>query len=169
VELTVFTVLGIAGLVLLVASLILGEVLDSFDILDFGCSSATIGTAFTVFGFVGEIVRQTHLPSWLVWVIATALSLAVGFAVQRIINRIEKAETGVANYSIVGMQGEVTVRVTNKSGEVKLEDHRELESRLARMANYKDSSNEIPKGTRVVVLEQKGVHAIVEPVETAFS
>ncbi|MDR2702785.1 MAG: NfeD family protein, partial [Cellulomonadaceae bacterium] len=143
--------------------------LDSFEFLDFGCSSATIGTAFTVFGFVGEMVRQTHLPAFLVWAIASVLSLLVGFAVQRVINRLEKNESGVANYSIVGMQGEVTVRVTEKSGEVKLDDHRELESRLARMAKYKDNNLDIPKGTRVVVLEQKGVHAVVEPVATAFS
>jgi len=167
-ELTVFTIVGIAGLLLLVASLILGEVLDSFEVLDFGCSSATVGTALTVFGFVGEMVRQTYLPSPLVWVLAVALSLAVGFAVQRIINRLEKNETGIANYSIVGMQGEVTVRVTDKSGEVKLDDHRELESRLARIANYKNTNLDIPKGTRIVVLEQKGVHAIVEPVADVF-
>lgn len=167
-EFTVFTILGIAGLVLLLASLILGEVLDSFDFLDFGCSSAAIGTAFAVFGMVGEIVRQTHIPLPLVWVSAIALSLAVGAAIQRVINRLEKAETGVANYSIVGMQGEVTVRVTDKSGEVKLDDHRELESRLARLANFHNSNPDIPKGTRVVVLEQKGVHAIVEPLAAIF-
>jgi len=167
-EFTVFTILGIAGVMLLLASLIVGEILDSFEIFDFGCSSATIGAAFAVFGLIGEIVRQSHLPTALVWVLALVVSAAVGFAVQRIINRIERAETGVANYSIVGMQGEVTVRVTDKSGEVKLEDNRELESRLARVANYKNT-NEIPKGTRVVVLEQKGVHAIVEPVATLFS
>jgi len=172
VELTVFTVLGIAGIVMLLASLILGEVLDSLDsldILDFGCSTAAIGSGLAVFGLVGEIIRQTHIPIALVWVLASVLSLAVGFGVQRIINQLEKAETGVADYSIVGMQGEVTVRVTGKSGEVKLDDHRELESRLARIANYHNSNSEIPKGTRVVVLEQKGVHAVVEPVDAVFS
>lgn len=168
-ELTVFTILGIAGVVLLLGSLILGEVLDSFDFLDFGCSSAAIGTGFAVFGFVGEIVRQTHIPVFLVWVLALVISFAVGFAVQRVINRLEKAETGVANYSIVGMQGEVTILVTDKSGEVKLDDHRELESRLARVANYHTSNTNIPKGTKVVVLEQKGVHAIVEPINSVFN
>jgi len=167
-ELTVFTVLGIAGVVLLLVSLILGEVLDSIDVLDFGYSTAAIGSAFVVFGFVGEIIRQTPLPIALVWLTAVALSLLVGFGVQRVINRVEKAETGLADYSIVGMQGEVTVRVTGSSGEVKLDDHRELESRLARIANYRTVAPEIPKGTRVVVLEQKGVHAIVEPVTAIF-
>ena len=180
-EFTVFTILGIAGLVILLASLALGDVLDSLDfldVLDFGCSSAALGAVLAVFGLVGEIVRQTHLPLVAVWVIAIGLSLAVGYVVQRVINHLEKAETGVANYSIVGMQGEVTVRVTDSSGEVKLDDHRELESRLARAAHYRESSNkdgnptplnlEIPKGTKVVVLEQKGVHAIVEPVATIF-
>jgi len=168
VELTVFTVLGIAGLVFLVASLVLGEVLDSLEFLDFGCSSATIGIALTVFGFVGELVGRTQLPTPLVWVLAIGLSVLVGFAVQRLINRLEKSETGVADYSIVGMQGEVTVRVTNNSGEVKLDDHRELESRLARIASYHDDYEDIPKGTRIVVLEQKGVHAVVEPVASVF-
>ena len=167
-ELTVFTILGIAGLVVLLVSLTLGEVLDSLDVLDFGCSSAAVGAVFTVFGVVGELVRQTHVPTALVWVLAVVISLAVGYGVQRILNHLAKAETGVANYSIVGMQGEVTVRVTDKSGEVKLDDHRELESRLARLAHYKNTNPEIPKGTKVVVLDQKGVHAIVEPVASLF-
>jgi len=167
-ELTVFTILGIAGVVLLLASLIVGEVLDCIDILDFGYSTAAIGSALAVFGLVGETVRQTRFPLVLVWVLSIAVSFLVGLAVQRIINRVEKAESGVADYSIVGMQGEVVVRVTDSSGEVKLDDHRELESRLARIAHYRTAEPEIPKGTRVVVLEQNGVHAIVEPVSAVF-
>jgi membrane protein implicated in regulation of membrane protease activity len=168
VELTVFTILGIVGIVFLAASLILGEVLDAFEFLDVGCSSATVGAALSVFGVVGEVIRRLGLPMPLVWVLSLVLSIAVGIGVQKIINRLERSETGLADYSLVGMQGEVTVRVTDTSGEVRLDDHRELESRLARVANYKDNYQEIPKGTRIVVLEQQGVHAIVEPTAAVF-
>jgi len=167
VELTVFVILGLIGVVTLVASLVIGEIMDSLSVLDVGCSSSAIGAFFVVLGFVGETVRQNGGPLWVAWIAALVASIAVAVGVQRLINRVVKAETGLADYSIVGMQGEVRIPVTDKSGEVKLDDARELEPRLARIAGYKET-NSIPKGTRVIVLEQKGVHAIVEPVANVF-
>ena len=72
---TVFLVIGGIGLVVLLASLVFGDIFESFDIGEGGFSGIAAGVGAVVFGASGVIALASDLP--VVW----AYVIGVGFAV----------------------------------------------------------------------------------------
>jgi len=150
----VFAIIGGVGLLVLLLSLVLG------DLVEFGdgdVSGTSLGAGAVAFGSIGSIVTVNGLP--IVWAyIASALFAAlVVLGVQRLVSRLRETEDGTP-YTVVGVSGVVTSTVVpNRSGEVSLDDPREMERRLA----WADT--EIPQGARITVVEQAGSRVKVVP------
>ncbi|MBD8080310.1 NfeD family protein [Cellulosimicrobium arenosum] len=142
----VFVVIGIAGLALLLVSLLVGEIVD---IGDGAVSGTSLGVGGVVFGALGAIVTVNGLPTVLAYAGSLVAAVAVVLLVQVLVRKLRASEDGVA-VSLVGVQGIATTDIDPARGEVSLEAARELERRLAW------SDEPIPEGARVVVLEQSG-------------
>ena len=84
-----FIIVGGVGLLVVLISLVFGEL---FDLLDGAISATALGSAFTVFGAVGAIVFANDLPLWLSSVIAIAVGLAVLLAVQLLIRSFRRSK-----------------------------------------------------------------------------
>ncbi|MCB7135012.1 NfeD family protein [Cellulosimicrobium marinum] len=141
-----FIVIGIAGLALLLLSLLVGEIVD---LGDGALSGTSLGVGGVVFGAVGVIVSANDLPTWIAYVGSFVVALAVVLVVQRLVQHLRDSESGVPG-SLVGVQGTATTAIDPSTGEVSLDAAHELERRLAW------SDEPIPEGARVVVLEQSG-------------
>ncbi|NEC92845.1 hypothetical protein, partial [Streptomyces sp. SID12501] len=72
---TVFLVVGGLGLVVLLASLVFGDVFESIGVGEGGFSGIAAGVGSVVFGASGVIVLNSHLAT--VW----AYVIGVGFAI----------------------------------------------------------------------------------------
>ncbi|NMR20214.1 NfeD family protein [Cellulomonas fimi] len=153
-----FLIIGGIGLVLLLVALPLGDVLDFGD----GALSGTsLGAGAVVFGAIGAIVTANGLPTVWAYVGAALFAVLTVLVVQRLVARLRATEDGQPR-SLTGVTGVVTATITpSGSGEVSLDDARELERRLA----WADVA--IEPGTRVVVVEQSGSRVKVEPVGAA--
>ncbi|MBD7920308.1 NfeD family protein [Cellulomonas sp. Sa3CUA2] len=153
---TVFLVIGGIGLVLLLASLVFGDVFESFDIGEGGFSGIAAGIGAVVFGASGVLALAADLP--LVW----AYVIGVGFAVlasvvaQRVIKQLSDTEDGPPP-PLDGAFGMTTATTGPSGGEVRLEGVRDLEARLAW------AEEEIAAGTRVVVVAVSGSRVQVRP------
>ncbi len=141
-----YAVVGVAGLVLVVASLVLGEFIDFGD----GALSGTaLGVGGVVFGAVGAIAETNGLPSTAAYVGSIAIGVGAILLIQRLTKGLRATEDGVPT-SVVGVAGIATTEIDERRGEVRLESAQELERRLAW------SDEPIPEGARVVVVEQSG-------------
>jgi membrane protein implicated in regulation of membrane protease activity len=141
----VFAIIGALGLVLLLASLVVG---DLVDLGDGALSGTSLGVGAVVFGAVGTIVTVNDLPTWVAYVASAVVGLLAVVVAQVMIRRLAASEDGVA-VDLVGVQGTATTDITQSSGEVSLDAASELERRLAW------SLEPIAAGTRVVVLEHQ--------------
>ncbi|WP_182112656.1 MULTISPECIES: NfeD family protein [unclassified Actinotalea] len=142
-----FMVIGGIGLALLLIALPLGDV---FDIGDGALSGTSLGAGALGFGAIGAIVTANGLPTVWAYVASAAFGVLTVVGVQRMVGHLKASEDGLP-YTLTGVQGVVTSPVApGRSGEVSLDDPRELERRLA----WADV--EIPEGTRIVVVEQSG-------------
>ena len=155
---TIFIIIGAVGLVLLLLSLVLGEV---FELADGDISGTSIGAGAVVFGACGAIVTVNRLPMVLAYVAAAVFALLAMVGFQKVVSRLRDTEDGQPR-TVTGTSGVVTATIpTAGNGEVSLDDPRELERRLA----WADA--EIATGTRIVVLEQSGSRVKVAPVTAA--
>lgn len=145
----VFTVLGALGLVLLVASLIFGEVFDEVGFGEGGLSGSAIGIGAVVFGASGVIALASDLGNGWAYGIAVALALVAAFVSQGFITQLAKSEDGPPP-PLDGAFGVTTATTGPTGGEVRLEGVRDLENRLA----WSDETLEA--GTRVVVVAVSG-------------
>lgn len=151
---TTFVVIGVVGLVLLLVALPLGEVLE---LGDGAISGTSLGAGAVVFGAIGAIVTANGLPTAWAYVASAVVAAATVLGVQRLIGRLRASEDGKP-LVLTGVQGLVTSTITpSGSGEVSLDDPRELERRLAW------ADEEIAAGTRIVVIEQSGSRVKVVP------
>ncbi len=150
----VFAVIGGIGLVVLLLSLVLG------DLVDFGdgdASGTSLGAGAVAFGAIGSIVTVNGLPIVWAYVASAVFAALVVVGVQQLVKRLRDTEDGVP-YTVVGVTGVVTSTLApGSTGEVSLDDSRELERRLA----WADT--EIPAGARIVVVEQAGSRVKVTP------
>lgn len=151
-----FIIVGGVGLLVVLISLVFGEL---FDLLDGAISATALGSAFTVFGAVGAIVFANDLPLWLSYVIAIAVGLAVLLAVQLLIRSFRRSEDGEPS-SPLGLYGTARSSISASSGEVSLDGPHEIETRLA-FADVR-----IETGTRIRVVEMQGSRVKVEPAAT---
>ncbi|WP_019137824.1 NfeD family protein [Cellulomonas massiliensis] len=146
---TVFLVIGGIGLVLLVLSLVVGEIFESLEIGDGGISGMAVGIGAVVFGASGVLALSADLAVVWAYVIAVAFALLAGGVAQLVINRLAASEDP-APPPLEGAFGVLTATTGPEGGEVRLEGVRDLESRLA----WADEP--IPAGTRVVVVAVSG-------------
>ncbi len=149
-----FIVIGGIGLLLLLVSLPLGDVLD---LGDGALSGTSLGAGGVAFGAIGAIVTANGLPTVWAYVASALFALLTVVGVQQVITRLRESEDGQPRV-LTGVGGIVTSTIApSGSGEVSLDDPRELERRLA----WADVP--IQAGTRIVVVEQSGSRVKVEP------
>lgn len=141
----VFVLIGAAGLLLLLLSLVVGELVD---LGDGALSGTSLGVGAVVFGAVGSIVTVNGLPVWTAYAASAVVGLLAAAVAQLMIRRLSATEDN-ANVSLVGVQGTAVTDITQASGEVSLDAVSELERRLAW------SLEPIAEGTRIVVLEHQ--------------
>ena len=146
---TVFLVIGGIGLVLLVLSLVVGEIFESLEIGDGGISGMAVGIGAVVFGASGVLALSADLAVVWAYVIAVAFAVVAGGVAQLVINRLAASEDPPPP-PLEGAFGVLTATTGPEGGEVRLEGVRDLESRLA----WADEP--IPAGTRVVVVGVSG-------------
>ncbi|MEI5582435.1 MULTISPECIES: NfeD family protein [unclassified Agromyces] len=144
-----FLIVGGIGLILLVVSLVLGDVLDHFELGDGMISGTAIAVALTVFGAAGAITASSGLD--LVWAYILAAALAVGayVAAALAVRSLARSSDG-APASAIGLAGTATAAISESGGEVSLEGPGELERRLA------FADHPIPAGARVRVVAHAG-------------
>lgn len=148
---TVFFIVGGIGLVLLLGSMLLGEIMEFGDGL---ISGTSLGVGAVIFAATGVIATANTLSTWATFVGAVVLA-ALGIAlVQYLIKKLTTSDDGTPP-SAINMLGIVTSDITATGGEVALDA--ELERRLA----WSDQT--IPEGVRIVVLEQSGTRVRVAP------
>lgn len=150
----VFIIIGLLGLALAVASLLLG---DFLDLADGALSGTSLGAGGMLFGATGMVVLSSGLEPWVAYPAGLVVGVLVIVLVNVVLKRL-KAGDDSTPVSLVGTQGSVTSDVDRGHGEVSLDAATELETRLA------FSDEPIEQGTRVVVVEQHGARVKVEPV-----
>lgn len=149
-----FIVVGALGLVLLVVSLTVGELLE---LGDGALSGTSIGAGAVAFGAIGIIVTANGLPVVWAYVASILFAALVVLGAQRLVSGLRATEDGQPR-TLTGVSGVVTSTIVpSGTGEVSLDDARELERRLA----WADT--EIAAGTRIVVVEQAGSRVKVTP------
>lgn len=149
-----FIVVGGVGLLLLLVSLLLDDILDLGDGL---LSGTSLGSGLVAFGALGAIVRANGLATGWAYLAAALFGVLVLLGVQTVVRRLRESEDG-GPVVLVGVQGIATSTIVPAgSGEVSLDDPRVLERRLA----WADV--EIAAGTRVVVVDQSGGRVKVTP------
>jgi len=145
----VFTVLGALGLVLLVVSLVFGEMVDEVGFGEGGLSGSAIGIGAVVFGASGVIALANDLGTGWAYVLAVALAAVAALVSQRVITALAASDDAPPP-PLDGAYGVTTATTGPSGGEVRLEGVRDLENRLA----WADET--IEPGTRVVVVAVSG-------------
>ncbi|BDZ52629.1 hypothetical protein GCM10025867_48700 (plasmid) [Frondihabitans sucicola] len=153
-----FIIVGGVGLGLLLVSIIIGDILDIFDIGEGLVSGVALGTAMSIFGLAGVITDANGLPQWATWVIAIAGAALTVVIVQAFVRSVTKRESG-GYHSPVGFTGRAMSPIEPTFGEVTLDDVRELARRQA----YSDTP--IPRGARIRVVSESGHRVLVEPID----
>lgn len=141
-----FFIVGGVGLLMLLVSLVLDDLLD---LGDGPVSGTSLGAGLVAFGALGSIVKANGLETVWAYAAAAVFGALVIWGVQAVVTRLKESEDGAPRV-LVGVQGTVTATIRGGAGEVSLDDPRELERRLA----WADEP--IEEGTRIVVLEQSG-------------
>lgn len=154
-----FFIVGGVGLLLLLVSLILDDLLD---LGDGPVSGTSLGAGLVAFGALGSIVKVNGLATGWAYAAAGVFGVLVVLGVQGVVKRLRASEDGQPRV-LVGVQGTVMSTIGPTGGEVSLDDPRELERRLA----WADAPLDV--GTRIVVLEQSGSRVKVAPADAAPS
>jgi membrane-bound ClpP family serine protease len=152
-----FLIVGAIGLLLLLSSIVIGDLLDLVGIGDGLVSGVAVGAALSIFGVAGILTVSNDLPTVWTYVIAVALAIVALIAIQLFVRHIAQQESG-GHYSPVGLVGITTVGTGPAGGEVRLDDVRELERRPA------VSDATIAAQTRIRVVEEDGYRVRVEPI-----
>lgn len=156
----VFLTIAIAGAVLLMGSMVLGDIFDFFHAFDFfgGVLSTTaIGLSATLFGANGYFLMHngasssTALGFGILWV---AIGVIIAVALEKWI--VSKTEKVVHN--IVGRHGTALTKIDSNLGKVQIDHYSEANSRFA----FSDS--DIPAGAAVVILEEVDGKVKVEAI-----
>lgn len=144
-----FLIVGGIGLVLLVISLVLGDIFDHLEIGDGALSGTALAVGMVVFGASGALVASMGLDTVWVYVLSIVLAAVAYLLCVLAIRNLTRSSDGVPA-SAVGLSGVARSDVTTAGGEVSLDGPGELERRLA----YSDET--IAEGARVRVVEHAG-------------
>jgi len=153
-----FIVVGAVGLVLLLLSIVVGDLLDAVDVGDGLVSGVAVGSALSIFGLAGVVTQQAGLAPALTWVVAAVMAAVALVVVQAAVRHVTRRDSG-GHWSPVGFVGTTTETTTPTGGEVRLDDARELERRLA------VSPGRIERGVRVRVVAESGPRVEVVPLD----
>jgi membrane protein implicated in regulation of membrane protease activity len=149
-----FLIVGGVGLVLLLISLVLGDLLDHFEVGDGAISSTALSVALVVFGAAGALTVSAGLDLVWAYVLAAVLAvLAYAFSVI-VVRNLTRSSDGVPQ-SAVGLTGVAKSDVSPAGGEVSLDGPGEIERRLA----YSEAP--IAEGARIRVIEHAGTRVKV--------
>lgn len=155
---TAFLIVGIVGVVLLVLSTLLGDLLGMFDIGDGLISGASLGAGLTFFGIPGYLVLSNDGPLWLAFVLAAVLAVASMVAITTVTRKLSDSSQP-DTYEVIGLPGMTTEKTSPFYGEVELSHPREINKRLA------FSTETLPAGTSVIVTEVHGSRVKVTSTE----
>lgn len=128
---SVFLILGIAGVMVLLVSLILGDLLDSalhFDGLDSEVFSTSVIAAFVgAFGFGGVAVHEFTDSVWLASLVGLVAGSLAGWGAVALTRWLKRAETGQALRSdhLVGAEARVITDIPEGGfGEIRIGTHK---------------------------------------------
>lgn len=154
--LTPFLIIGGIGLLILIISLVVGDIFDHFEIGDGAISGTALGVAATVFGAAGVLTAGADLDIVWAYVLAAVLAVAAYVVALLLVRRLTASSDGELQ-SAVGLTGISRSDISVAGGEVSLDGPHEIERRLA----Y--SEQPIPEGVRIRVIEHTGTRVKVEP------
>jgi membrane protein implicated in regulation of membrane protease activity len=149
-----FLIVGGVGLVLLLISLVLGDILDHFEVGDGAISSTALSVGLVVFGAAGALTVSNGLDIVWAYVLAGVLAIVAYVLSALVVRNLTHSSDGVPE-STVGLTGVAKSDVTSAGGEVSLEGPGEIERRLA----YSDAP--IAEGARIRVVEHAGTRVKV--------
>lgn len=149
-----FLIVGGVGLVVLLISLLLGDIFDHFEIGDGAISGTALGVAAVVFGASGVLTTTGGFEQVWAYVLAAVLAIAAYVLAVFFIRRLTKSSDGTP-VSAVGLTGVTRSPISPAGGEVSLDGPHEIERRLA----YAD--HDIPEGVRIRVVEHSGTRVKV--------
>lgn len=152
--LTPFLIVGGIGLVLLLVSLLLGDVFDHFEIGDGAFSGTALGVGLVMFGAAGALTASFGLDLVWAYVLAAVLAVVAYILSAVLIRKLASSSDGVPQ-SAVGLTGVTTSPVSPSGGEVSLDGPGEIERRLA----FADET--IAEGVRIRVVEHSGTRVKV--------
>jgi len=128
---SVFLILGIVGILVLLVSLILGDLLDSalhFDGLDSEVFSTSVIAAFTgAFGFGGVAVHEFTDSLWLASVVGLVTGSLAGWGAVALTRWLKRSESGQAprNDHLLGAEGRVITDIPMGGlGEIRVGTHK---------------------------------------------
>lgn len=163
----VFLTIAIAGGVLLMSSMLLGDLLDFFHAFDFfgGVLSTTaIGLAALLFGANGYFIMHNG-GDVLTAIIFGVIWVGIGVGITVALEKWIASKTKKVIHNIVGRHGVALTNIDSNLGKVQVDHYSEANSRFA----FSDS--DITAGTKVVVLEEVDgkvkVQAFTEKEENA--
>lgn len=154
----VFIAIGVAGLVVLLVSMLFGELLD---LLDGALSGTGLGAGLTLFGASGVLALANGWPAAASYLIAAVAGVVTLAGVQLLVRRFVRSEDGVPS-DPAGMTGVARMTVTRAGGEVSLDGPYEVEARLA------TSDVDIPSGASIRVVAANGPRVRVEPLDPSL-
>jgi membrane protein implicated in regulation of membrane protease activity len=149
-----FLIVGGLGLVLLVISLVLGDILDHFDIGDGAISGTAIAVGLVVFGAAGALTATWGIDVVWAYVLAAVLAVVAYLLSATAVRSLTRSSDGVPA-SAVGLTGIAKSDVSLSGGEVSLDGPGEIERRLA----WSDAP--IAEGARIRVIEHAGTRVKV--------
>lgn len=144
-----FLIVGGLGLALLLISLVIGDVLDHFEIGDGAISGTALAIGMTVFGAAGALTASSGLELVWAYVVAGALAVVAYVVAVVTVRSLARSSDGVPA-SAVGLTGVATASISPAGGEVSLDGPGEVERRLA----YADAA--IDEGARIRVVAHAG-------------
>jgi membrane-bound ClpP family serine protease len=142
IRMLAFAVIGGIGLLLLIVSMALGELVDFFDGI---ISTTAVGAAATLFGAAGAIVLLNNGPLFLAYS-AGALLGVIGIVGVALLARKMARISNVQPHEVIGLLGVATTDINDIVGKVQLDHPDEINQRLV------FSSSPIEKGTPIAVV-----------------
>ncbi|MGW9185316.1 NfeD family protein [Agromyces sp. NPDC055661] len=149
-----FLIVGGLGLVLLVISLVLGDILNHFDIGDGAISGTAIAVGLVVFGAAGALTVTWGIDVVWAYVLAAVLAVVAYLLSAMAVRSLTRSSDGVPA-SALGLTGVAKSDVSSSGGEVSLDGPGEIERRLA----WSDAP--IAEGARIRVIEHAGTRVKV--------
>lgn len=141
-----FAVIGGIGLLLLIVSMALGELVDFFDGV---ISTTAVGAAATLFGAAGAVVLLNDGPLVLAYIAGAVLGVIAIVGVALLARKMASI-SNAQPHEVIGLLGVATTDINDFVGKVQLDHPDEINQRLV------FSSSPIEKGTPIAVVAVVG-------------